>query len=417
MRSRSTFSEEMGNIGPIPGVLSTTEETGGLPSPRSGLDELIRAWDGSEQTARPDNVRSQNPIQNDDWFEVPGVDGAVLETPLDWVEKSRAQTPSDYITEELGIDFDASDSAFGADAIRTRQRVAAATARLGTDAFATYLPWHKYAQSKRTPWGMWFFLEPLIYWAADLKSEGAKRGLVMSNAVAFDLAFLISYRHELFHYHVERFAIRLEILARKPVYLPYEQQVFSAPTICGTEHWLEEALAQAAVLESSLLWRRTKLPKQPLRLLLEHVFSSFGPGYRDFLCPNYGGPKKAHKVLGAQIATATTNPIFTVTEFTTPKREYHVSAEVVPGFLCFKPSFISRFQLAMPPARNWERFAKKRGLVFDGPGPGDHEVWRLGPHRVHINRIGKELDRNSIKAVAKILKLPLRAVVEEIRAA
>ena len=76
----------------------------------------------------------------------------------------------------------------------------------------------------------------------------------------FTLLFCAVYRHELFHYHVERFATRLEVLYRHPTYRPYVEDV--RHKVAGTSRWLEEALAQAVVLNSSLVSKRSRYTKK-----------------------------------------------------------------------------------------------------------------------------------------------------------
>jgi hypothetical protein len=260
---------------------------------------------------------------------------------------------------------------------------------------------------------MYFFIEPLFDWAIVLKAEAPKFGLELNPDDALRFAFYITYRHELFHYHVERFAIRHEVAQRKPIYRPYEREVYNK--MAGKEFWLEEALAQAVVLESTLVSKRLGFPNSRYRKFLEAQFDQFGNGYKHFRGPAGIKPERAHKILGAEILTAEIIPPFLVTELATPKREYTSKPESVPGYWVSSLGFMSRFQLAMPKKRKWPRYAKETGFRFYGPGPGDHQVWIHGDQKVHINYVNGEIDKRSLEEVSRMLGKSLREVVEEMR--
>src|SRR5439155_2287198 len=75
------------------------------------------------------------------------------------------------------------------------------TAKFGTEAFGTYLPWHAFGQSETTPWGMYLFPEKLIEWAGLLHASGEYLPTPKPNLLAvFRLLWWITYRHELFHF-------------------------------------------------------------------------------------------------------------------------------------------------------------------------------------------------------------------------
>lgn len=358
MRSRSTFMEEMQNIGSIPGVLWTDEQAAREKPPtwavheygfdRIPPDEETDVPGTANKPRAPVAPTSDPPMFGADVFIIPRFDGRVIPVETSWISQSRWEEPDEALTSVLGLDVAGAVEAVGADGPRVRSRVAAATDKLGTDAFGTYLPWHRYANSPTMPWGVWLFLEPLLWWAADLRAAGARAGLVLDARQAFNLAFCVTYRHELFHFHVERFAIRQEVLLRKPIYLPYDREVFSHPRIVGTKHWLEEALAQATVLESSWLYKRVGLAKCGLRAFLAERFRRFGGGYGDFECESKGGPGRAHGLLAAQIIRRTRFPHIPVTRMATPKQERSAAPGLVPGYLAFTPRTVGRFQLPIP---------------------------------------------------------------------
>jgi hypothetical protein len=152
--------------------------------------------------------------------------------------------------------------------------IADLTAKFGTDALGTYLPYHNFGLSYATPWGIYLFLEQLLFWSVRLAERALVLGIRLSNADAVALAFYSVFRHELFHFHVERFAVREEVIYRKPIYLPYNHNVFSQ--ITPGEEWLEEYLAQACVIEGSLVDLKVECRRGPMRKLLRHEFRTLG---------------------------------------------------------------------------------------------------------------------------------------------
>lgn len=426
MRSHKTFRDELKSIGGIPGVLFSEEEIAKEKPPiwrtvDYALDQATCEYNDALPCRNPDDLfTSRAPTEDDslfsDWLDFP--EYGYVAAPFNTGRIASKESPSDVLFDELGLDVETAMDAIGGDKEGLRKRLAAATADLGTDAFACYHPWHKYVNSRRTPWGMWFHIDNLLGFADVLRLKAKDIRLPLDGRDAFDLCYLIAYRHELFHYYVEHFAIRLEILLRKPFYRPYVEDVFCNPKIVHTEDWLEEALAQAVVLNSR--WIHNRLPQgiswRETKSLIKSIFREFGGGYRDFDCKKYGGPDNAHRILAAQVAQAERNPSDTSTQSFTPKEEYHISPKKVPGYLVFTPQFISRFQLGMPEYRRWKKYARSKGYRHEeGEGPGDHEVFKCDSHRIHINTKGKELDKASLKKVAKMEGRPLHAVVKEIR--
>jgi len=271
-------------------------------------------------------------------------------------------------------------------------------------------------RSPRTPWGLYLFLEPLCFWTAQIYVHSPQLPTPKPRPLTlFNLLFQVTFRHELFHYHVERCAIRQEVMQRRPVYRPYVSDVRTA--VAETSDWLEEALAQAVVLESTLVTRRSGFSHKTLKRLLVHEFKTFPAGYRDFDCPSYGGPAQAHKYLGAQIARGVRTPQHLVTALATPLQEYSVDAASVPGYLVWHPAMASRFQLTMPKTHQFKRFARQSGIEHVGPGPGDHEVYQHGRRKFQLNEKQGVVDLASMKALAHIMNTSLACLLTQIRAA
>jgi hypothetical protein len=125
----------------------------------------------------------------------------------------------------------------------------------------------------------------------------------------------------------------------------------------------------------------------------------------------------AHKYLGAQVARVELKPPHLVTELATPVKEYSADSAGVPGYLVWHPAVASRFQLPLPRAQQFKRFARQSGMERVGPGPGDHEVYRHGSRKFHINDKRGVVALASIKALAKIMNTPVYSLIKQIREA
>jgi hypothetical protein len=383
---QQTFEEELDRLTPVPEVFW------GPRAPYVFDDQTFGAlerWDSDapEQMAISGD---QGPLLPDRPY--------VFRTGVSTVYDARNRGDDavrEAVVEATGIDLDAVFQVRLNEGGRTLPTL---TAKFGTDAFGTYAPWHAYGRSSTTPWGMYIFLENLIDWTVYVYPKTKDTTPIG----VFTLLFCAVYRHELFHYHVERFATRLEILCRRPTYRPYVEDV--RHKVAGTSRWLEEALAQAVVLNSALVSNRSGYTKKKVQKILKPLFQTFGPGYRDFECTEFGGVDMGHSVLAAQVARGHVEipPSTEATAFATPLREYYSDSFEVPGYLVYRPHFVTRFQLATPKKHEFERFARNAGVLYEGPGPGDHQVWRFEGKRFHVNYVGGHLDLASLKALAKL---------------
>jgi hypothetical protein len=407
--SKKTFKEELADIGTIPGVMDTQridDDSDGYPEEIGRFQPIVFGdFDNPEPSydERHAPPRGSFPIGN---HRAMPIQGTIIEDIL----KGDIESLDGLLEDLRGRGFDPTSS--GTDVIARRVAV------FGSEALASYLPWHIYALSKRTPWGIYLFAEPLLLWGHALTQTAKACGFTFSYAQGLSLAVQVAFRHELFHYHVERFAIRSEVLGRRPVYLPYRSSVF-IPT-ANSPDWLEEALAQAVVLRSRLVSKRVfGLPKRKWKPVLDVEFAKFGAGYRDHECVKFGGVDKAHLLLAAQIQTASISPSFTSTKQFTPKEEYSTSYKQVPGYIMSAPSLLSQFQLAGPNKRMWDRFAKANGVSPQIPsGVGDHKEARFGRQKVQINyNKNGEMDLASLKAAKRMIGFEgsLRSFIERVR--
>jgi hypothetical protein len=139
----------------------------------------------------------------------------------------------------------------------------------GIDACAFYL---SFRYRNRYRWGIYIGLECWFWYAKYLFDGG------VSAEAAVDEAFYLLYRHEYFHFEVDK---AIEIMERgvgistgtKPkAWLDYHRA--NKPSL------LEEALANAHAYEHA--GKRHKKFLTKVKVLIKRVFSFHGPGYRDF---------------------------------------------------------------------------------------------------------------------------------------
>lgn len=407
MKSSGTFQEERNLLLDLPGVLGQEHtQNGEGASPGRPVFDPLRDYPLPDFLPREPDLNVGIPPGDDEPYPISGTSSVLRPIDIRLPSSLNPEALKGLLEELLGIEIQGimATSREGSEA-----RIAKVVEQYGIEAFATYLPWHLHHHGR---WGMYFFLEPLIDWATDMQRSARRFEVTLDDSTALRLAFYSVYRHELFHFHVEWFAVRQEVLQRKAVYLPYDKEVFQK--VANTEDWLEEALAQATVLESTLVAKKLHLSKASYRKLLETEFRRCGPGYRDFECAKFGGPEEAHKLLAAQIVSASQTPKSHATEPYTPKHEYRVDPRKVPAYLVWNPTYVSRFQWATPKLHKVTKYLKEQGFVHDGPGPGDHERWKHGRQTVHVNSRRGECDIASLKAIARILNKPLRQVRDEI---
>ena len=307
----------------------------------------------------------------------------------------------------LGVDIEEElDQLAGAGLPGDEGVLRALTARFGTDAFGTYCPWHAFGDSSQTPWGIYMFLEKLLEWAVILHTSGLYLPTPKPDLVTvFRRLWWITYRHELFHFHVELYATRLESALRHPIYRPYVERVRTQ--VANTPEWWEEALAQAVVIGSKMVKRALGIDAKYIKAYIVPYFRTFPEGYKRFECASVPGRVAgAHAILSAQIARATVaiHNAERNTALSLAKDEYSTRDDSVPGYLVLRPAFRSRFQLQTPRMRDVERYVRQCGSL-DEKAPGDHKRAIVNGQAVHLNRAKGDdtVDLATAKALARAL--------------
>lgn len=419
-RSRKTFQEEDAAFRNIPKIFWESEAAyppdpfGGIASIDDAVDDLepmnpIEGIDPASGDGRTRTFRNRGLVILDDV--------EAFERLAEAAGKSDAEFVEGFWT-VLGLDIE--EELSSREATSTRGHGAAIkdlTAQFGTEAVGTYCPWHAFRNSANSPWGIYMFFDRLVDWARYLHVSGEffpspKPPLI----TIFRFLWWTTFRHELFHFHVEVFATRLESSLRIPLYRPYVERVRTPVT--NTAEWWEEALAQAVVLESRLVKRTLGIDSKYIDKYVIPYFRTFPEGYRRFECSSVGGPEAAHRILSAQIART----IISIREderntgLSIAKTEYSVDHRSVPGYLMFRPGVSSRFQLQTPRLKDIERFVRRIGGEIDDHAPGDHKRIRLRGQTTHLNkaRRGNGTDLASVKALARLLGISVFDLVREV---
>jgi len=171
----------------------------------------------------------------------------------------------------------------------------------GNDFLGLYAPMHAYYENENYPWGIYLFPESIKQAALNLQ-----RNPILPFHPLQDYIKLMVYaifRHELFHYQVEKFATQQEISQGRNLYLPYHKTVYCHYYL--TEHCLEEALAEHTVHKSRFLQNQVGMNHTDVLKILETHSNSLPAGYRDYKCLKYSNEKKAHQLLAYQICRTT----------------------------------------------------------------------------------------------------------------
>jgi hypothetical protein len=202
----------------------------------------------------------------------------------------------------------------------------------GRDVFGMYLPFHYYFKSGK--WGIYLFTDLIEERAIELYFQQSRMSRQFQRLTVQEMKLFYYYavfRHEFFHHQTEAFATNAEILSNKGLYINYNEKV--KELVRHTEHWLEEALAESAVLKSTLVIKRAKISKMSMKAIYEYDLQFMPPGYKDYQCRFYGGPENAHKYLASQIIQTHVEPKFLVPKNNTIKKEFKHDYGKVPVYL------------------------------------------------------------------------------------
>jgi hypothetical protein len=412
LKSELTFDQEMKAVGGIPGLLwDHPGEYAMVTDPFGSIQRRTLAPDDNQLDGGFSDVLREDAV----W--IPYTDHVWLRRPnaLEEILQGGAADLADRFYESVGIDLNAMREA-ASKRLSSSRLLASLTNQFGMEAYGTYLPWHAFANSDETPWGIYILPTRVAEWTEDLLKNSRHLPKPKPSWEKLFIALLwVTYRHELFHWHVETFALEHEVLVRRPVYRPYVEKVREPIRRRNPSQWWEEALAQAVVLDSTLVSRRSAIRKSSLRRFLIPDFKTrFGDGYRHFECTSVGGVEEAHRILSAQVARTQIEHDPRSTDLALIKDLYGLSDRRVPGYFCLSAVDFMRFQLAPVKERLFDRYFLKQGGRFR-PGPGDHRILEINDSRIHVNARGDEVDLASLKAAANLVGLSVFKLAEKIR--
>jgi len=97
------------------------------------------------------------------------------------------------------------------------------------------------------------------------------------------------------------------MVQQKPIYLPFKYKI--DPLVAHSQHWLEEALAEASVVRSRYVANKNKDIKSIyISNMYKWHLNLMPPGYRDWECTLYGGPDEAHRYFASQLVEVSKDP-------------------------------------------------------------------------------------------------------------
>jgi hypothetical protein len=169
---------------------------------------------------------------------------------------------------------------------------------LGRKAFGSYLPMHSHFENKRYPWGIYLFPQFILGRSQQLYNEIGKKLKVKLEDIKYAYSYAI-FRHLLFHHQVERFSTKHEILTQTVNYKKYRKKVYDETA--KTKEWLEEALAEVAVIRSTHINNNVAMDKSTFQELYKYDLQSMPPGNRDYDCGSFGGQDAAQKYFVSQV--------------------------------------------------------------------------------------------------------------------
>ena len=414
-KSELTFDQEMESVGGIPGLLwDRPAEYSAATNPFASILNKGEAADDADLLDP-----GYSPVLPKDIAWIPQTDHVWVRRPnaLEDILQGGDSNLAERFYDAVGLDLNAIRKA-ASERVSNSRELAALTHQFGMEAYGQYLPWHAFARSHETSWGIYILPLRIGEWTEFLLRTSRHLPEPKPSWDKLFMALLwVVYRHELFHWHVETFALEHEVLVRRPVYRPYVEKVRVPISRNNPSQWWEEALAQAVVLDSKLVSRRSGFTLRTLRRFLIPDFRTrFGDGYRHFECTSVGGVQEAHRILSAQVARTQIEHDPRSTDLALIKDRYGLNDKRVPGYLCLRAADFMRLQLAPVKERLFDRYFRARGARFS-PGPGDHRILEFNGDRIHVNAHGDEVDLASLKAAAKMVGMSVFKMAEQIRVA
>ena len=252
------------------------------------------------------------------------------------------------------------------------------------DALAWYAPIHRFGLN----WGIYIYEESVFKIAAQIATY-LKPGPAIDARKARQLmrmALSVLYLHEAFHHKVESFSIRVEVVKREKVYLPYNDNVYTS--LRNTDQLMEEALA------CTEMYTRLKEPTfrrgvsaevfNATRSMLQDWIPTLPPGYRcgldvlavsnfaderDYLLAqvNEGAIMPAQPYEEWRIASQMTRALFSWRE---------IAYVLIPkGQISLVPWFSESVSPLSISTRDLEKLIKKIGYSETAGGKGSHRKY------------------------------------------
>lgn len=212
----------------------------------------------------------------------------------------------------------------------------------GCDFLGMYVSMHTNFNDQKYPWGIYLFPEGIKYATLELFQDNSLLRLSIQDYIK--LMVYAVFRHEVFHYQVEKFTTDQEISQRRNLYLPYKKTVYCYYYL--TEYCLEEALAESAVHKSKFVKDNLGIDSSDINIILETHSNSLPAGYKDYRCGRFNGEENAHQILSSQIIKTTPYSDVNFTSPMTVKTEEFINNGLNVPLYVVVPAGQVRYNLA-----------------------------------------------------------------------
>ncbi len=254
--------------------------------------------------------------------------------------------------------------------------------KYGFEAFGWYQPHHFYSSAC---WGIYFDAKKIDELAFTIAQELKSNviGNFSKYAIAAKLALNLVYQHELFHAKVEALSTWNELVAQKPKYISYKNNVYKKTW--GKTTCIEEALAN---------WHSWKFDIRAIEFFDDSQYSLIKSIVKDFLDtspPGYdqwaiGNSVYSWQTLATQIISGELDVINTLlplhTLFDENFFQFNFLPSDVPVYFTGNGEILERLlispsTLRLPPRKELRRVVEKYyGYSLDPKGgKGSHEKW------------------------------------------